>query len=95
LYRESAECKRCGSTTVYTNEVEFNLWRDRPGCPACYKAKQVDEFGDETELDREAPIAFEPIVTVNGVEVRVLRWEVLTDDEGRDTGRRLIGIELP
>lgn len=91
-YRESVQCKRCGTTTVYTNEVEFNLWRDRPGCPACFKPRPEEEA---PEVDREAPIGFEPIVTVNGVEVRVLRWEVVTDDQGRDTGRRLIGIELP
>lgn len=95
-FRQSVECPRCGTTTIYTNEVERALWGDRRGCPACFNPRQDEGVEDDApEIEREAPIGFEPRVAVNGIEVRVLSWEVVTDGDGNDTGRRLIGIELP
>lgn len=94
-YRETVQCKRCQTTTVFTDPDERAVWSTRAGCPACYKQLQEADEDDAPALDREAPVGFEPRVTVNGVEVRVLSWEVITDAEGNDTGRRVIGVELP
>lgn len=98
VYRESRECPKCETMTVFTNPQDFSKWSDRNGCPACSKETDPDdqEPGDQLVVGGIQ-------VSVNGVPVRVLRWEtVLTHSVGPggvpaafDSGRRVVEIELP
>lgn len=54
-FRKSVKCRRCGLTTTYSNEVEFNLWQSRPGCPACTKQKDLEHECDQ--LQDAAPMS--------------------------------------
>lgn len=52
-FQKSVECNRCELTTTYTNEVEYNLWQSRPGCPACFKQRkgEDDESGEHPDAE--------------------------------------------
>lgn len=50
-FRKVVVCKRCGLTTTYTNDVEYNLWELRHGCPACYKRKGESEEPDAEHIE--------------------------------------------
>lgn len=100
-FKEVVECGRCGLTTTFTNKVERSLWADRPGCPACTKrAGNDDDDGDHYDdhadrMEAEDRRRFGPDVVIEGAPVQVLAWSVVMDDDGRDTGRRVLEVQLP
>lgn len=54
--KEKRICKRCGTTIIFTNEVELALWESRPGCPACTKTRKQGEGDSPDEAqERDAP----------------------------------------
>lgn len=97
-FKERRECPRCEAVTVFTDPKDLEKWKDVHGCPACMKHASAEPEEEDSE-----PMSGGIQMSLNGVPVKILRWEtVLTHVIGPggvpvafDTGRRLVEIELP